>query len=89
MRRRLTAMRINEDNAKLAGKDCPARGVVMEDTQMAMSVAVTKEALDFNASMTAALIGGTFEKSAEMQAALARDAGLAAEGIGKNLNIKV
>lgn len=61
----------------------------MDDTQMAMSVAVTKEALDFNASMTAALIGGTFEKSAEMQAALSRDAGLAAEGIGRNLNLKV
>lgn len=61
----------------------------MDDTQMAMSVAITRETLDFDASMAAALIGGTFEKSAEMQAALARDAGLAAEGIGRNLNIKV
>lgn len=61
----------------------------MEDVQMAFGVGITKEALDFDASMAAALIGGTFEKSAEMQALMARDAGLAAEGIGKNLNITV
>ena len=64
-------------------------GDVMEDTQMAMNVAITKESLDFQAGMAAALIGGTFEKSAEMQQTMARDAGLAAEGIGRNLNTKV
>lgn len=65
----------------------------MEDTQMAtqmaMSVAVTKEAMDFNASMTAAIITGSFDKAAEMQANLSRSAGLAAEGIGSKLNITV
>lgn len=61
----------------------------MEETQVAMSMAITKEALNFDASMTAALINGTIQKGAEMQAALSRDAGLAAEGIGKNLNIVV
>lgn len=61
----------------------------MEETQVAMSMAITKEALNFDASMTAALINGTIQKGAEMQAALFRDAGLAAEGIGKNLNIVV
>lgn len=57
----------------------------MEDmmVQAQFSVAVTKEALDFNASMSAALISGTFDKTAEMQA---RCAGLAAEGIGVNLD---
>lgn len=61
----------------------------MEETQVAMSMAITKEALNFDASMAAALINGTIQKGAEMQAALARDAGLAAEGIGKNLNVVV
>lgn len=61
----------------------------MEEVQAAMSVAITKEALDFEAAMSASLINVTFQKSAEMQANLARDAGLAAEGIGKNLNIAV
>lgn len=61
----------------------------MEDLQMAMDVAITKEALNFDASMSAALINKTFEKSAELSANLARAAGLAAEGIGKNINITV
>ena len=61
----------------------------MEEVQAAMSVAATREALNFDASMTAALISGSIQKGAETQAALARDAGLAAEGIGKNLNMVV
>ena len=61
----------------------------MEEVQAAMDVAVTKEALEFEATMSAALINVTLQKSAEMQSSLARDAGLAAEGIGKNLNITV
>lgn len=62
---------------------------VMEDVQAAFGVAITKQALDFEASMSAALISGSFEKSAELQASMARSAGLAAEGIGANLNIEV
>lgn len=62
----------------------------MEDmqvtTQMAMSVAMTKKSLDFEASMSSALINGSFEKQAEMAA---RSAGLAAEGIGTKIDIAV
>lgn len=61
----------------------------MDDTQMAMSVAITKEALDFEATMSATLINVSLQKGAEMRASLARDAGLAAEGLGQNLNITV
>ena len=65
----------------------------MDSTQMAMSVAVTREAMDFQANMTAAVINGSLSgslsKGAEMQQSLARVAGLAAEGIGTNLNIQV
>lgn len=60
----------------------------MNDVQAGMSVAITKEAMDFEASMTASLINGTIQKSAEMDAAL-RGAGLAAQGIGQNLDIVV
>lgn len=59
----------------------------MQVMQMAMNVAVTRETLDFQASMSAALINGSFEKSAELQANFARSAGLAAEGIGVNLDV--
>ena len=61
----------------------------MEEVQAAMDVAITREALDFQATVSSTLINVTLQKSAEMQATLARDAGLAAEGIGKNLNICV
>lgn len=61
----------------------------MDDTQMAMSVAITKEALDFDAGMSAALINGTIQKGAEMAESLARISGLQAEGIGVNLNLTV
>lgn len=61
----------------------------MDDTQMMMSVAVTREALDFQAGMSAALINGTIQKGVEMQENLARIAGLQAEGIGLNLNANV
>lgn len=60
----------------------------MEDAQVGMSVAITKEAMDFDALMSANLINGTINKSAEMEAML-RGAGLAAEGIGAKLNITV
>ena len=62
---------------------------VMDDTQMMMNVAITKEALDFEAGMSAALINGTIQKGLEMQESLARIAGLQAQGIGCNLNISV
>lgn len=61
----------------------------MEDVQAAFSVAVTKEAMDFQANMSASLINGTIQKGAEMQAALSRSAGLAAQGIGTKLDIVV
>lgn len=61
---------------------------MIEDVQTGFSVAIGKEALDFQASMSAALINGTIEKGAEMEA-LMRGQGLAAEGIGQNLNITV
>lgn len=64
----------------------------MEDistVQGAFSVAISKETLDFQASMSSALINGSFEKAAELQAAFSRSAGLAAEGIGVNLNAVV
>lgn len=61
----------------------------MDDAQMAMSVAMQKKALDFEASMSSAIINGSFDKAAEVQASLARDAGLAAQGIGGKINITV
>lgn len=61
----------------------------MDDTQMQMSVAVSREALDFQATMSSAIINGSFEKAAELQANLARSAGLAAEGIGTKLDAVV
>lgn len=57
---------------------------VMDDVQVGMSVAITKEALDFQAAMSANIINGSFEKMAEM-----RGAGLAAQGIGQNIDISV
>lgn len=59
---------------------------VMDDVQMGMSVAVTKEAMDFQASMSASLINGSLQKGAEMQQML-RGQGLAAEGIGNKLDV--
>lgn len=60
----------------------------MNDVQVGMNVAVTKEAMDFEAGMMAAMINGTIQKGAEMEAVM-RDAGLAAQGIGQQLNIVV
>ena len=57
--------------------------------QMAMDVAMTKKSLEFAASINASLINGSFEKAAELQANMSRNAGLAAQGIGANLNITV
>lgn len=61
----------------------------MEDVAAAVGAAITKEAMDFQVSMSAAVINGSFEKAAELQANLARSAGLAAQGIGANINITV
>lgn len=58
-------------------------------TQASFSIAITKEALDFQAGMSSALINGTIEKGLEMQESLSRIAGLAAEGIGSNINLTV
>ena len=58
----------------------------MDDAQIGMSVSITKEALDFQASMTSAVINGSLEKGQEVQMNMARTQGLAAEGIGVKLN---
>ena len=59
----------------------------MDDVQMGMSVRVTKTALNFQASMSAALINGTIDKGTEMEQNM-RSQGLAAEGIGSKLNVQ-
>lgn len=59
----------------------------MDDVQMGMSVRVTKSALNFQASMSAALINGTIDKGTEMEQNM-RIQGLAAEGIGSKLNVQ-
>lgn len=56
----------------------------MDDVQVGMSVAITKEALDFQAAMSANIINVSLQKSAEVRAA-----GLAAEGLGQNIDITV
>lgn len=61
----------------------------MNEVQMGMSVAISREALDFQASMSAAVINGSISKGLEMQALLDKNAGLAAQGIGGKLNIEV
>ena len=60
----------------------------MEDVQMGMSVAVTKDALNFQATMAAAVINGSLDKGQEMPQNMARIDGLAAEGIGSKLNVE-
>ena len=60
----------------------------MEDVQMGISVAVTKEALNFQANMASNLINGSIDKGQEMQQKMARIDGLAAEGIGSKLNVE-
>ena len=59
----------------------------MNDVQMGMSVSISREALDFQASMSAALINGTIDKGTEMEQNM-RSQGLAAEGIGSKLNVQ-
>ena len=59
----------------------------MDDVQMGMSVSVTKNALNFQASMAATLINGTIDKGAEMEQNM-RSQGLAAEGIGGRLDVQ-
>lgn len=54
------------------------------NVQAAMSVAITKEALDFQAAMSANIINVSLDKSADLRAA-----GLAAQGIGQNIDISV
>ncbi|GKG93609.1 hypothetical protein CE91St38_16170 [Desulfovibrionaceae bacterium] len=60
----------------------------MEDVQMGMSVTVTKDALNFQATMASAVINGSLDKGQEMQQNMARIDGLAAEGIGSKLNVE-
>lgn len=60
----------------------------MNDVQMGMSVAISREALDFQASMSAAVINGSINKETEMQMRMSKD-GLAAQGIGGKINIEV
>ena len=60
----------------------------MEDVQMGMSVAVTKDDLNFQATMASAVINGSLDKGQEMQQNMARIDGLAAEGIGSKLNVE-
>ena len=55
---------------------------------MGMSVAVTKDALNFQATMASAVITGSLDKGQEMQQNMARIDGLAAEGIGSKLNVE-
>ena len=59
----------------------------MNDVQMGMSVSISREALDFQASMSAALINGTIDKGAEMEQNM-RSQGLAAEGFGGKLDVQ-
>ena len=59
----------------------------MDDVQMGMSVSVTKNALNFQASMAATLINGTIDKGAEMEQNM-RSQGLAAQGIGSKLDVQ-
>ena len=59
----------------------------MDDVQMGMSVSVTKNALNFQASIAATLINGTIDKGAEMEQNM-RSQGLAAEGIGSKLDVQ-
>ncbi|OXS29382.1 MAG: hypothetical protein BCS36_08215 [Desulfovibrio sp. MES5] len=61
----------------------------MNDVQMGMSVTISREALDFQASMSAAVINGSINKGQEMQMRMDKDAGLAAQGIGGKINIEV
>ena len=61
----------------------------MNDVQMGMSVSISREALDFQASMSAAVINGSINKGQEMQMRMDKDAGLAAQGIGGKINIEV
>lgn len=56
---------------------------------MGMSVSISREALDFQASMAAAVINGSISKGQEMKALMDKNAGLAAQGIGNRLNIEV
>ena len=61
----------------------------MNDVQMGMSVAISRDALDFQSSMSAAVINGSINKGQEMQGRMNKDAGLAAQGIGGKINIEV
>ena len=65
----------------------PAKEHAVNDVQMGMSVTISREALNFQASMSAALINGTIDKGAEMEQNM-RSQGLAAEGIGGKLDVQ-
>ncbi|MBO5490523.1 MAG: hypothetical protein J5960_03735 [Desulfovibrio sp.] len=59
----------------------------MQQVQAAASMNVARSVMDLQANMAASLISGSLDKGAELQDQMARVAGLAAQGIGGNLNI--
>lgn len=60
----------------------------MSETQMGMSVALTSQALNFQANMASAVINGSIGKGQEQEQQTARAAGMAAEGVGARLNVE-
>lgn len=60
----------------------------MSEAQMGMSVAVTRQALNFQANMAAAVINGSLGKGQEQEEQAARAAGMAAEGVGARVNVE-
>ncbi|WP_297671319.1 hypothetical protein [uncultured Desulfovibrio sp.] len=59
----------------------------LQQVQTAANVNVARSVMDLQANMAASLISGSLGKDAELQDQMARVAGLAAQGIGGNLNI--
>lgn len=59
----------------------------LQQVQAAASMNVARSVMDLQANMAASLISGSLGKGAELQDQMARVAGLAAQGIGGNLNI--
>lgn len=61
----------------------------MNDLQLGMSLAVSREALDFQAGMVAGIIQGSISACVEQQEGMPRAQSLALEGIGEKINITV
>lgn len=60
----------------------------MSETQMGVSVAVTSQALNFQANMASAVINGSIDKGREQDQQAARAAGMAAQGVGSKLDVE-